>query len=107
MGLEGLPEKISSLEDVQRVELAINRGMQQVNLSSLLTNNWKKWHPYIQAQMPEGVKLLLDGDGRNRGYWPGELVAAGRLEWPAAKVTWQREIALEQEANETFQVEQV
>lgn len=92
MELQGLPEKIDSIDSYKLISAAINRGNQEVNMMSLLSR-YDQWHRDIQDQCPKGLKKLIDHD-----MWMGHNIDSQYF--TGATVT-----AVEDEARGVFNVE--
>ena len=106
MTLQGLPATISSAEDITIVQAAISRGMEVVNLASLLNYTPNEWLPSLKKQMPRGVLQLLAQGNRNR-EWPGYTERQTREEWLAAEghvASWDSELLPEDARAEIFTV---
>lgn len=65
MELQGLPVRLTTMDEYIQLLSAITRGSMEVNLISLL-KGYNSWHPDIQAQCPVKVKKILDNDWLHR-----------------------------------------
>lgn len=59
MDLQGMPSTMPDKARYEAVRLAITRGMERVNLNSLL-HGLNSWHPQMAAQVPPIVKKVID-----------------------------------------------
>jgi len=94
MELEGMPAAITDMDRYAKLAIAMNRGNQEVNLMSLLSAA-SVWHPDIIAQMPPGVKYILDNEILHNEVIPDSCFVNAEI------------IPVETEASETFNVDEL
>lgn len=94
MKLEGLPAAITDIDRYTKLAIAMDRGNQEVNLMSLLSVA-SVWHPDIVAQMPAGVKYILDNGILHNEVIPDSCFVSAEI------------IPVEAEASETFNVDRL
>jgi len=94
MELEGMPAAITDMDRYDKLAIAMNRGNQEVNLMSLLSAA-SVWHPDIIAQMPSGVKYILDNGILHNEVIPDSCFVNAEI------------IPVETEASETFNVDEL
>lgn len=95
MGLQGVPSRLTNLEEVRLLEGILTRGMQVVNLNSPLSR--ERYWPDFDAQLPPQVKLFFANVRMFDSY---RNVTSFRRDYP--EFTWDREEAISREAETSF-----
>lgn len=107
MDLQGLQGTIKTGGQFRSLVAGLERGMKVVNMNSLLNKNMNGWHPFIQAQVPDGIRVMLtknaDGDLPTE-LWPMNTHLQRMQDWPANEVTWNNSRTTAEEGAEVFRV---
>lgn len=99
MTLQGLPERINSTAELSTFEGVLSRGMEEVNLNSLLCTIGSEWQPFIWAQTPLAVRELLPANLSTYERFR-EMAAI-----PAELRTWTSVTDMREEAAQTFRID--
>lgn len=97
MELQARPLVLTTERQVQELESALGRGMQVVNMNSLLGRVYDQYHPLIKKQLPPAIVEMI----KHTRQWPTEA-ACTRALYPADRVSWQRETSFDEEAEMVF-----